>query len=170
MGYEFDINEFKTPGKVSDQYQKQLKRLTDQGKSVEQIEAAVQGALKNLAAGKKRFVIYGEPQSGKTEMMICLTAKRLPPWQFTFHDDHIDEIKNLEKHSEGVWIALVCGEDGVVLITSDELREMNECDDETTWFVRVTRDRHTMYHLNGSADDLLRAKPRGVGPLVSHPT
>jgi hypothetical protein len=77
MGYEFDINEFKTPGKVSDQYQKQLKRLTDQGKSVEQIEAAVQGALKNLSAGKKRFVIYGEPQSGKTEMMICLTAKLL---------------------------------------------------------------------------------------------
>jgi hypothetical protein len=95
------------------------------------------------------------------------SSKRLPPWQFTFHAEHIHEIQRLEEHSECAWIALVCGEDGVVLITSDELREMNECDDEATWFVRVTRDRHTMYHLNGSADELLAAKPRGVGGLIA---
>lgn len=38
----------------------------------------MEGALKNLGTGgQKSFVIYGEPQSGKTEMMICLTAKLL---------------------------------------------------------------------------------------------
>ena len=38
------------------------------------IEAAVSSAED---AGTNSFVIYGEPQSGKTEMMICLTAKLL---------------------------------------------------------------------------------------------
>jgi hypothetical protein len=96
------------------------------------------------------------------------SSKRLPPWQFTFHDDHIEEISGLEKQCPaGVWIALACGDDGVVLITPDELRGMNEWDEQRTWFVRVTRDRHTMYHLNGSAADLPFAKPRGVTALVS---
>ncbi|MDH8080025.1 hypothetical protein QIG57_27070, partial [Klebsiella pneumoniae] len=32
----------------------------------------------NLKTAKKSsLIIYGEPQSGKTEMMICLTAKLL---------------------------------------------------------------------------------------------
>ena len=42
------------------------------------IEEAVNGATNNLArARSSSLVIYGEPQSGKTEMMICLTAKLL---------------------------------------------------------------------------------------------
>lgn len=106
MSYEFDINDFKTPGK-SDQYEKQLKRLTDQNKSVEQIEQAVQGALRNLVAGKKRFVIYGEPQSGKTEMMICLTAKLLDDGhRFVIHllNDSVDLLdQNLGRfHGSGL--------------------------------------------------------------------
>ena len=40
------------------------------------IEAAVGGAIRNIAENNSRsFIVYGEPQSGKTEMMICLTAK-----------------------------------------------------------------------------------------------
>jgi hypothetical protein len=74
----FDIDRFtKGPG-PTDQYQRQLRRLASAGRSVEAIEAAVAGALSNLSGdGRKSFVIYGEPQSGKTEMMICLTAKLL---------------------------------------------------------------------------------------------
>jgi hypothetical protein len=42
------------------------------------IEATVNGAIENIATQDARsFVIYGEPQSGKTEMMIALTARLL---------------------------------------------------------------------------------------------
>ena len=42
------------------------------------IEATVENSINNLKKGKsKSFVIYGEPQSGKTSMMIALTAKLL---------------------------------------------------------------------------------------------
>ena len=35
------------------------------------------GAVANLQPGTDALVVYGEPQSGKTEMMICLTARLL---------------------------------------------------------------------------------------------
>lgn len=42
------------------------------------IKETVENSINNLQKGKsKSFVIYGEPQSGKTSMMIALTAKLL---------------------------------------------------------------------------------------------
>jgi hypothetical protein len=77
MTHEFDINRFKKSSVPAAQYNRQLKRLTGAGKEVQSIEKAVRGAITNLEEGHRSFVIYGEPQSGKTEMMICLTAKLL---------------------------------------------------------------------------------------------
>jgi hypothetical protein len=57
-------------------YERQLARIKDAGKQTSCIAEAVEKSLDNIIGGKARsFVIYGEPQSGKTEMMICLTAK-----------------------------------------------------------------------------------------------
>lgn len=78
MPSAFDLSKFKSASAAKNQYQRQLKRLSDTGKSVDSIERAVRDSLHNLAGtGRKSFVVYGEPQSGKTEMMICLTAKLL---------------------------------------------------------------------------------------------
>jgi len=53
----------------------QYLRLEKKGLDISQIQAAVEGALRNvLEGGARSFVIYGEPQSGKTEMMTALTA------------------------------------------------------------------------------------------------
>lgn len=73
----FDISRFTQVRSSSDEYEQQLARLTNAGKEVICIEQAVQGALRSMQEGGRSFVIYGEPQSGKTEMMICLTAKLL---------------------------------------------------------------------------------------------
>lgn len=57
-------------------YERQLARVRNAGKQTSCISDAVNKSLDNIISGKARsFVIYGEPQSGKTEMMICLTAK-----------------------------------------------------------------------------------------------
>lgn len=77
MNHAFDISRFKKSSVPAAQYNRQLKRLTAAGKEVQSIEKAVRGAITNLEDGHRSFVIYGEPQSGKTEMMICLTAKLL---------------------------------------------------------------------------------------------
>jgi DNA replication protein DnaC len=74
----FDITRFQKKSERTGQYERQIQRLKSQCKEVDCIEKAVRGALKNLRQTNCRsFVIYGEPQSGKTEMMICLTAKLL---------------------------------------------------------------------------------------------
>lgn len=70
----FNIDNFKKKS-VAGQYERQLQRLINADKEVISIEKAVRGAVENLKANHRSFVIYGEPQSGKTEMMICLTAK-----------------------------------------------------------------------------------------------
>ena len=56
-------------------YSLQLDRIKKSNKETFQIEKAVSHAVDNIQNNNNSFVVYGEPQSGKTEMMICLTAK-----------------------------------------------------------------------------------------------
>jgi hypothetical protein len=74
----FDINDFLTPQENTSRYERRLRALRDAGKYTKSIEDAVEGAVQSLGEKKSNaFVVYGEPQSGKTEMMIALTAKLL---------------------------------------------------------------------------------------------
>lgn len=76
MAKKFDIDAIVAGSKLPKQYDKQLARIKAQGNVTTMIEEAVEGVLNNIpkSAGKS-LVIYGEPQSGKTELMICLTAR-----------------------------------------------------------------------------------------------
>ena len=74
----FDISKFKGKKQNRNEYKEQLTRIQKKGQTTECIEKAVNGAVENIRENQARsFVIYGEPQSGKTEMMICLVAKLL---------------------------------------------------------------------------------------------
>jgi hypothetical protein len=78
MADGIDIAKFKTKAKLKDRYAKQLLRLQAEGLATDSIELAVSTTVQNVAkAGASSLVIYGDPQSGKTEMMICLTARLL---------------------------------------------------------------------------------------------
>jgi Z1 domain/Type III restriction enzyme, res subunit len=72
----FDVNDFR-PSEAA-RYERRITHLQSEGLSTESIESAVNAATENIATQDARsFVIYGEPQSGKTEMMIALTARLL---------------------------------------------------------------------------------------------
>ena len=73
----FDINKFKNLENKSDQYERQLARIQGSGKDISSIEKAVKEAENNLDQKINSFIIYGDPQSGKTEMMIALAGKLL---------------------------------------------------------------------------------------------
>ncbi len=63
---------------IKDQYAKQLSRVKASGQQTDKIKAAVDEVITNLPkALTGSLVVYGDPQSGKTEMMICLTARLL---------------------------------------------------------------------------------------------
>jgi hypothetical protein len=69
------------------QYRDRIKLLNSRDLTTTEIELTVEGAIKNLKNGAKSFVVFGEPQSGKTEMMIALNARLL--------DEGYDVIINL---------------------------------------------------------------------------
>lgn len=62
---------------LNNRYEKQKDRLFKKGIKIERFEKVINKAIKNINNNIKSFVIYGDPQSGKTEMMIVLTAKLL---------------------------------------------------------------------------------------------
>lgn len=90
------------------------------------------------------------------------SAKRLPPWQFTYLDENISEIERLAGSCDGVWLIHVCGQDGVVAFSLDEFWLINPRSTATTSFVRVDRDRNKMYRVNGGGGKLLRPIKRGL--------
>ena len=73
----FDISKIKQTIIPRSRYITQIDRILANGKGVVCIEQTVTCCINNIKENNRSFVIYGEPQSGKTEMMICLTAKLL---------------------------------------------------------------------------------------------
>lgn len=73
----FDIEKFRNISFNQNRYLKRINALKDKGYSTIHIESAVNNAILNIQNNINSFVIYGDPQSGKTEMMIALTAKLL---------------------------------------------------------------------------------------------
>ncbi len=73
----FSIEDLKNKPAGHVRYRRQIERITAKNGFTQNIETAVEGALVNINEGCNSFVIYGEPQSGKTEMMIALTARLL---------------------------------------------------------------------------------------------
>lgn len=58
-------------------YEARISALTKSGKTTAHIENGIEATVNVLNIGAKSFVIYGEPQAGKTEFMIALTGKLL---------------------------------------------------------------------------------------------
>lgn len=56
-------------------YSQRLASLQGRGRDTSLIEKGMSETIKTLESGAKSFVIYGEPQSGKTEFMIALVCK-----------------------------------------------------------------------------------------------
>ena len=73
----FNLNDLKKETTNNNRYERRLAKLVSNNQEVERIKSVVENAVTNIKNNQRSFVIYGEPQSGKTEMMIALTAKLL---------------------------------------------------------------------------------------------
>ena len=93
------------------------------------------------------------------------SSGRLPPWQFVFAKDTLDEIESLKSESCSIWLSLVCGEDGVVFLPEADLVSVNSAKAESA-YLRVDRDKRAMYRITGSSGRLGKAVKRGALPLV----
>jgi len=56
-------------------YQQRLKTLQNRDFDTTDIEKGIDEVKAVIESGERSFVVYGEPQSGKTEFMIALVCK-----------------------------------------------------------------------------------------------
>lgn len=90
-------------------------------------------------------------------LYIKYSSKRLSPWQFSFQKPHLEEIESLNRTFGQVCVSLVCGNDGVTVLTYQELRAVLDKQGEQSGWVSVRRKRSGMYDVHGS-DGKLRFK------------
>lgn len=130
------------------------------------VEAGSQGLFFRVEDSRGRlnsFVV-----NNQVGLHIKHSSKRMPPWQFTFDAENCQELTSLGEHAGQIWIALVCGPDGVVCLTYDEFQTVNPEDCEATAFLRIDRDKRAMYRVRGSEGALSGAKPRGFARVMSN--
>lgn len=73
----FDISKYINGQNPKNRYKIQLDRLVSKDINIERFQKVIDEGIKNIREGIRSFCIYGDPQSGKTEMMIIFTAKLL---------------------------------------------------------------------------------------------
>lgn len=78
----------------------------------------------------------------------------MSPWRFSFSQQHQDEILEIKNKLGEVYILLVCGEDGIVILSFEELKKLlNTIHDPMEW-ISVARNRNTEYTVKGSDGSL----------------
>lgn len=94
------------------------------------------------------------------------SAKRLPPWVFSYSVDNHSEIERLWLERESLWIVLACGIDGIVVLSYLEYSSLTESAKNAARFIRIDRDRRSQYRIFGNLGQLSASKPRGVSVIV----
>jgi hypothetical protein len=115
----------------------------------------------NMSGRVDAFCING------AAFQIKHSSKRLSPWRFTYMPENLEELTLLRGKHAKVWVFLVCGTDGVVGLSYDELFSIIHIDAGLPSWVRVSRDRNSMYRVGGAGSDLPRAKARGLDPFIA---
>jgi hypothetical protein len=93
-------------------------------------------------------------------------SSRVAPWQFGFAVDTLEEMDRLRSEACAVWLAFVCGEDGVVFLPERDFASVN-ANNVFGAYLRIDRDKRAMYRVTGSSGRLQKAVKRGALPLVT---
>lgn len=87
-------------------------------------------------------------------LFIKYSTKRMSPWRFTFAKEHQDEILDMKNKLGEVFLLLVCGENGIIALSFDELKRiLNEAHESIEW-ISVARNKNTEYTIKGSDGSL----------------
>jgi hypothetical protein len=85
---------------------------------------------------------------------IKYSSKRMQPWRFTFLKEQQDELQSMFVAHGKACLALICGRDGVVVITFQELKQvLDDQHDDKEW-ISVQRGKREMYGVHGSNGEL----------------
>jgi hypothetical protein len=84
------------------------------------------------------------------------SVKRISPWRFTFHKEHVIELSKLISDFEHVYLVLICGRDSIAVVESDEIKTLLPISSPEASWVSVQTGHNTMLTVEGSAGNLKR--------------
>lgn len=88
-------------------------------------------------------------------MYIKYSQKRLAPWRFTFLEDHIYEITEMDRRLEQAYVVLVCNGDGICCLDWHEFTTVISVENKSypKW-IAVSRMKGEKYSVWGSDGEL----------------
>jgi hypothetical protein len=84
------------------------------------------------------------------------STKRLTPWRFTFHTNHVEDMKTLFSKHEHVFLVLVCGRDCIAVVERSEIERVLPIDSPSLAWVSVQTSHNTSLTVEGSNGSLKR--------------
>lgn len=103
-----------------------------------------------------------------TGLLIKHSSKRLSPWIFSFTEDNLIELELLSELSKITFVALVCGWDGFLILSEDELRNLAKKNSKSSLSIHVQRRKHKMYEIGGRNKLNRKAKKGFPQNFVQH--
>ena len=82
---------------------------------------------------------------------VCLkwSSKRTGPWTFNFNTVHQRTLRDLRRNHGEVFVCFICGRDGVVGLSIDDLAQVLVIGSEDQQWVSVRRRLGSMYEIGG---------------------
>lgn len=93
--------------------------------------------------------------NGSIGLYIKHSSNRMSPWTFSFADVHQDEILEMTQKLDRVYVALVCGENGIASLSFQELKHVLDSVHDRYEWIRVSRRPREKYAVKGSDGKLL---------------
>lgn len=97
--------------------------------------------------GKSAYLI-----SQRVGLYIKYSTNRLSPWRFSFNKRHQDQVAHLAEVCDHVFVALVCGPDGIACLSWSELTRVLDADRGRLEWIRAARRAREKYSIAGSDD------------------
>ena len=106
--------------------------------------------------------------NGLVGLYIKHSSKRMTPWMFSFTEDNFTELQILRGAAGCVFICLVCGHDGFLTISMEELECLSDKkQSDNSLNIHVKRRKRHMYTVGGR-DRLKSSKSRGFSEEMIH--
>jgi hypothetical protein len=107
----------------------------------------------------KKVESFGKSNSSylldeKIGLYIKYSSKRIPPWSFTFDNEHVSEVKEMFSLLGNIFIALVCNVDGICCLDWQEFNTIISIDSKIhpKWIrtIRKKNEKYSVYGIDGN--------------------
>lgn len=118
--------------------------------------------VRTIHSGRFRTVeLFGKSNAaylidGRIGLYIKYSRKRMSPWSFTFNEDHVREIKEMNDSLDNIFIALVCNNDGICCLDWKEFCTIISIDSMNypKWIKagRKKNEKYSVYGIDGNLE------------------